>query len=137
MNGWFDRHWAGRVPGQELFRGPYFAVVACWLGRHAALVVMNPVGGSDAYPGFFSMRVSAWLPDYERLGEHPSTLAARRALASVGFTLELTRAGLVGMAESGPAKAALAAASPEPLAEALLQLWRTARELGAEPVDIA
>jgi hypothetical protein len=97
---------------------------------------MNPVGAADQYKGFVTVRVSGWLAEPSNANSHPAVGAAKRAVHSLGASLETTRAGL---SVHFPQKAAQRVAKPESvraLGDLMATLANAARQLGAGPVDI-
>jgi len=137
MNGWLDRHWAGSVPYQQVFRGPYFASVEATIESFPVLVVVNPVGASEHYPPFVAARVGAWVSNTGAAERHPAVAMARATCGEAGFELRVERAGLLALAVHGAAKRVVRSGSSERIVLALRALTRAARELGATPVDIA
>jgi hypothetical protein len=135
MNNWMDRHWAGLIPMQQMFRGAYFTSVACAVEGYPVLYVLNPVGAAEGYPAFVSLRVSAWLTDPHRLGREPVVERVRGLLRAHGFSLELTRAGLTALALKKSAERVVKS-DPRALGDAALELARAARSIGGTPVDI-
>ncbi|GMV19391.1 MAG: hypothetical protein HS104_18310 [Polyangiaceae bacterium] len=137
MNGWLDRHWAGSVPVQQMFRGPYFSAVAGAAQGYPMLVVANPVGASDDYPGFVSVRLAAWLSMPDSAANHPAAVAARAHFEQLGFSLSWERAGPVALAVHGAARRWVASGDGQRLADAVERLGHALRALGATPVDVA
>jgi len=133
VNHWLDHHWAGGVPLTQQFRGPCFLGATFDVESYPALLVCNPVGASEHYPGFVSVRVGAWLPE-DRLGSARVSLSATRsALEAQGFAVEIQRAGLTAICTGKHARR-LGKADPRSLAEIVVVLARAARDLAARPV---
>lgn len=135
VNAWLDRHWAGPVPLVELFRGPYYSGFAGEVLGYPVLVVANPVGASEDYPDFVSVRLSAWLPEPART--EPLVARARSGLAVHGFALEVARAGFVALTERGRAARLLKSRDASGLGAAIVELAQAARAIGAHPIDVA
>lgn len=133
-NAWLDRHWAGSVPMQHMFRGAHYTTAAFTVQGLPALAIVNPVGASEDYPAFVAFRVSAWLPAREV--PHPAVAAARAACAGVGLGLSVERAGLVAIASEGAVRRLIESPEPLRLAGALEEVGRAAHALGGTRVDL-
>jgi uncharacterized Zn finger protein (UPF0148 family) len=133
MNLWLDRHWAGAVPLAQLFRGPCFLGAAFEVEGYPVLLVCNPVGASEHYPGFVSVRVGAWLPESQLGSARASLSGARSALEAQGFGVEIDRAGLTALCDAKRARR-LAKADPSALSGVIVTLARVARDVGGRPV---
>lgn len=136
MNAWLDRHWAGPVPMQQMFRGPYFRAAFAQVEGFPLLVVANPVGASEHYPGFVSVRLGAWMTSPEA-ARGAATATARAAFERLGFSLSFERSGPVALALNRAARRFVGAGDGAALADAIARLAASARELGAQPVDVA
>jgi DNA-directed RNA polymerase subunit RPC12/RpoP len=90
---WLDQHWPGGVPYNELFAGPCFSGAQLWAQGLPVCVIVNPVGMTDDYPGFITVRVGAWqsVPDQR----HPNAIAMQSWLSRFGARLAVERAGVV------------------------------------------
>lgn len=136
MNAWMDRHWAGLVPYQQLFRGPYFSSSAFAIEGFPVLLVMNPVGAADQYKGFLTVRVSAWLPEHEKMHGHPAIVAAKQAVRGLDAQLQITKAGFTLLFPEKPARRIAKLESVQTLGNVMHALASSARQLGAQPVDL-
>lgn len=136
MNAWMDRHWAGLVPFQQLFRGPYFSSSAFAIEGYPVLLVMNPVGAAEQYKGFLTVRVSAWLPEHEKLSSHPAIVGAKQAVRGLDAQLQITKAGFTLLFPEKPARRIAKLEGVTTLGNVMHALASAARRLDARPVDI-